>query len=86
MEHTIPIYFSDLTFEKQDEIREQITQWIKDDQDEMEEIKGLAESQISDDEEPLTKKNIDWHIQNIIEDKVEDIIGREFNGSATMEY
>ncbi|MDD4410862.1 MAG: hypothetical protein PHE32_04115 [Candidatus Shapirobacteria bacterium] len=86
MEHTQRIYWSDLTFEKQEEIKKGLEQELRDNKDFMSEIKGQAEDKIREDEEENTKRNLDWNMDNLIEKEVEDIIGQTFFCQVTMEY
>lgn len=86
MEHTQRIYWSDLSYEKQEEIKKDLEQGFRDNKEFMAEITGQAEDKIKEDEEENTKRNLNWHIDNLIEKEVEDVIGQTFFGQITMEY
>lgn len=85
MEHNERIYWSDLSYEKQEEIKEGLEQNFRDDKELMAELKTMAEDEIKDDEEENTERNLKWHIDTLIEKKVDEVIGT-FYGQITMEY
>lgn len=86
MEHKQRIFWSDLSYDKQEEIKASLTAELKDNPTFMDEVNIRAEDTIREDEEENTDRNLKWHIENIIEKEVEDIINQTFFCQATMEY
>lgn len=81
------INWSDLTYETQESIKENLLERFKDDPETMEAVNIQVHQNCVDDEidfETLTKKELDWKIECVLDDMVEDIINKEFFGEITI--
>lgn len=82
IKQTYNISFSDLTFEKQESIKEDLKETIKILYPNESRLEAIE--QLKDDELPLTKHNIKYKTDLVIDEKVDDLIYKTFIGEGEI--
>lgn len=81
------IYWDNLSYECQEDIKADLLTRFLEDPETLEDITIKVQNNCIDDEEDfesLTQEKKDWKIKSLAEDMVDDFINREFYGEITI--
>ena len=86
MEYKISLFFSDLTYEKQEEIEDGVYAELLADENERTDAREELKEQCKRDEEEITKEMFKYRFEEILRDKARNIIMKTFNGDIEVNY
>jgi hypothetical protein len=83
MKHTLSIFWSDLSYSKQESIKENIISELRENEILLAEITANQKAEADGTE---SSSVIDWRITNVLEDKAVEIILKTFTGVGECDY